>query len=75
MIKNKLRKVIRKIILEDSSSATVPFNDEIKNEMRKIYAGSDFEKTGILEQRIEQLLNIHAKWLELAKQHYNAHQV
>lgn len=50
----------------------ISFDFEIKEELKKCYTGSDFEKTGIVDGRIEQLLTIHNAWLAMAKRIYSA---
>lgn len=59
-------------ILGSGDQLSLPTDEEITIELRKLYKGSDTEKYGLVEQRIKQLMQIHAKWGEMAKQHYNA---
>ena len=61
--------------LGSGNQLSLPTDEEIANELRKLFKGSVTERTGIMEQRIKQLLEIHAKWGELAKQHYNAGEI
>jgi hypothetical protein len=58
-----------------SGQLTLPTDEEIAKELRELYKGSVTEKAGLVEQRIEQLLRIHSKWGEAAKQHYNASEI
>ena len=43
--------------------------------MRDLLRGSTYDKTGILDQRIDQLLKIHGVWLQKAKQLYSAEEI
>jgi hypothetical protein len=54
---------------------SIAFDEEIKNELRNVYRNTSYTKTGILDQRIEQLMSIHAKWLEIAKKTYSAREI
>jgi hypothetical protein len=61
--------------LGSNEQFTLPTDEEIANELRKLYKGSLTERTGLVEQRIKQLMSIHSKWGEMAKQHYNAGEI
>lgn len=74
MIK-KFDEFINEEILGSGGQFTLPTDEEIANELRNLYKGSVTERTGLVEQRIEQLLRIHSKWGEMAKQHYNAGEI
>jgi hypothetical protein len=54
---------------------SIAFDEEIKYELRNIYRNTSYAKTGILDQRIEQLMTIHAKWIEMAKKIYSARDI
>lgn len=53
----------------------IAFDEEIKYELRNVYRNTSYAKTGILDQRIEQLMTIHAKWLGMAKKMYSAKEI
>ena len=53
----------------------IPFDDDIKIELRKLYKNTITYKSNIVEERIEQLMNLHSKWLNIAKQHYSAEDI
>jgi hypothetical protein len=74
MIK-KFNDFLNEEILGSDNQSKLPIDEEIVNELRKLYRGTVTERTGLVEQRIEQLLNIHSKWLEMARQHYNANEI
>lgn len=61
--------------LGSGNQTTLPTDEEIAYELRELYNGSVTERTGLVEQRIKQLMEIHAKWGEMAKQHYNAGEI
>ncbi len=71
MIK-KFGEFINEEILGSGDQLSLPTDEEIAIELRKMYKGSVTERVGLVEQRIKQLLELHAKWGEMAKQHYNA---
>lgn len=56
----------------NESENKIPFDDDIKMELRKLYKNTIIDKTNMMEERIEQLLNLHSKWLNIAKHHYSA---
>jgi len=51
------------------------FDEEIKYELRNVYRNTSYAKTGILDQRIEQMMTIHAKWIEMTKKIYSARDI
>lgn len=59
----------------DENELSLPFDDGIKMALKKVFSGSKYDKTGILDQRIEQLLGMHAKWLERARELYSAEEI
>ena len=56
---------------------SLPSDDEIKMALRNHYAKSIYGKAGAeyVENRINQLLTTQSKWLEMAKQQYNAQEI
>ncbi|MFA5207139.1 MAG: hypothetical protein WC428_00415 [Candidatus Paceibacterota bacterium] len=61
--------------IDEEVNSTIPFDNSIKDELKKIFSGSNYDKAGILDQRIEQLLDMHGKWLEMAKKQYGAEEI
>lgn len=53
----------------------IPFDDDIKMELRKLYKNTIIDKANMIEERIDQLMNLHLKWLNIAKQHYSAEDI
>jgi hypothetical protein len=51
---------------------TIPFDDDIIKKLKVLYRGSEFEKSNMVDDRIEQLFKIHSEWLKNAKRYYNA---
>lgn len=49
--------------------------EEIKNTLRELLKDSLYAKTGILEQRIEQLINIHKSWIVFAQYKLNPEEI
>jgi precorrin-6B methylase 1 len=49
--------------------------EEIKNTLRELLKDSLYAKTGILEQRIEQLINIHKSWIIFAQYKLNPQEI
>jgi len=74
MIK-KFDEFINEEILGSGEQLTLPTDEEIANELRKLYKDSVAERTGLVEQRIQQLMDIHSTWGKIAKQHYNAGEI
>ena len=62
-------------VVESINESTIPFDDDISNELRKLYKNTITEKTGAVEERIKSLLNLHSKWLETARKHYSAEDI
>ena len=60
---------------ENTDNLTLSFDDDIKNELKNLLSNTKFGKYGILDQRVVQLMNIHAKWLEMAKKKYSAEEI
>jgi hypothetical protein len=60
-------------INEDVSK--IPFDDDIKISLKKLYKGSVYDKTGRVDDRIDTLLNIHKTWLNVAKKLYSADEI
>lgn len=71
----KLRHIIRKIISENSQEMTLPFDEEIKNKLNNLFLSTSSERIINPEQRTEQLMQIHSKWLEIAKKNYSADEI
>jgi hypothetical protein len=61
--------------IDESFDLTIPFDDKIKEILRNLLRGSTYDKTDILDQRIDQLLAVNAVWLEKAKQMYGAEEI
>lgn len=61
--------------LDESFDLTLPFDDKIKEILRNLLRGSKYAKTGILDQRIDQLLTLNAVWLKRAQQMYSAEEI
>lgn len=68
---------VDKTINENSNinESTIPFEDEITIELKKLYKGTIVDKTDSIDKRVDQLLSLHSKWLEIAKKHYNAEEI
>lgn len=61
--------------IDESIEMSIPFDEQIKNELKNLYSEHwKFKKYGneYIDQRIDKLLNLHAKWLEMAKHSYSA---
>jgi hypothetical protein len=54
---------------------SIAFDEEIISELKKVYKDTNYAKTGILDQRIEQLMSIHRVWIEKAKTLYSAKEI
>ncbi len=54
---------------------TIPFDEDIRKELKQLFKGSVYDKTGTIDTRIEQLFGIHKKWLYNAKKLYNANDI
>jgi hypothetical protein len=61
--------------LNKSDNLSLPMDDEIKYELKRLLTGSKYDKGGILDQRVDQLLQVQAKWLERAKELYSAEEI
>jgi hypothetical protein len=57
------------------NESTLPFNDYIHKELSLLFRGSIYDKTNSIDNRIEQLISMHSKWLEIAKKHYSAEEI
>lgn len=57
------------------SEGTLPFDEEIKNYLKKLYSGTTYDKTGKIDDRIEQLFDIHKNWLDIAKRTYSSEEI
>ena len=60
---------------EYKNESKIPFDDDIIDELKKLYKNSKMDKTGMTDERINQLMHLHSKWLEIAKKHYNAKEI
>lgn len=54
---------------------SIAFDDDIKNELRKLYKGSVYDKTNGIDDRIEILFRIHKPWLNMVKKQYSAERI
>ena len=67
--------IIDAILGDNIPTNKLPFEEEIKRELRKLYSGSIYDKVGKIDDRIDQLFNIHNKWLNTAKKTYSAEEI
>lgn len=51
------------------------FDDDIKDELRKLYKNTSFEKTNLVEDRIKDLIGLHSKWLDMSRDKYSAEDI
>jgi hypothetical protein len=63
---------IKKFNEYNETEQLLAFDDQIKDELRNLLKNTNYQKGGIVDQRIEQLFNIHKKWLDMAKRTYSA---
>ena len=64
--------------IDEATDLSLGFDDEIKQELKKLFANTKFGKpeyVDFINQRIEQLLDLHAKWLVRAKELYGAEEI
>lgn len=54
--------------VDEEPTHLMSFEEELKRKLRILYKGTSYDTAGIIEQRIEQLLSIHKKWLDSVKQ-------
>jgi hypothetical protein len=59
----------------NENQKSLAFDEEIKYELRNVYRNTSYAKTGILDQRIEQLMSIYKVWLAKAKSLYSAKEI
>ena len=52
---------------DEEPTHLMSFEDEIKRKLKLFFKGTDYDKTGIIDQLIDQLLTMRKKWLETAK--------
>jgi|694.fasta_scaffold31353_11 hypothetical protein len=67
--------ILNTILGSNNLTTKLPFDEEIKRELRKLYSGSIYDKIGKIDDRIDQLFNIHNKWLDMAKKRYSANEI
>lgn len=48
------------------------FDNEIKSELKILFKDSVYDKTGILDARVQQIIEINSEWLNIAKRTYSA---
>jgi hypothetical protein len=62
--------------ISENTSYKIAFDDDIKNELKKLFAGSVYDDTNSIDYRIDHLLKIHNTWLEkYAKKLYSAEEI
>lgn len=72
-----MSKLDSKFKINEDLESTLPFDDQIKSNLRNLYQNSTYGKAGqpYIDNRIDQLFDIQAKWLSMAKQQYNADEI
>jgi hypothetical protein len=55
---------------QDYKQDSIPFDEEIADELRKLFKGSKVEKYGLMEDTIKRLLDLHRKWIDMGKKLY-----
>lgn len=61
--------------IDEAFMASLPFDDEIRYELRRFLVGSNYDKGGILDQRVDQLMQIQKPWIDRAKNIYSAEEI
>lgn len=72
-----MSKLDSKFKINEDLESGLSLDDQIKNNLRNLYQSSTFGKAGQphIDNRINQLFDVHAKWLSMAKQHYSAEEI
>ena len=68
----KYNDFVNEEILGSGSRFKLPTEEEIADELRKLFKESKFDKTNKMEEKIEQLLQLYKEWDEDDKQSYDA---
>ena len=58
------------VLPQDYNEDSNPLDEEIANELKKLFKGSDVEKDGLMEEKIKGLLDLYRKWIENGKKLY-----
>ncbi len=54
---------------------TIGFIEEVKTELSKLYIGTVYDKTKLINQRVDQMLTLHKVWLLVAVSLYSANTI
>lgn len=60
---------------KEINESKLAFDDEIKDELRKLYKNTMFDKSNTINDRIEDLIQLHSKWLGMARDKYSAEEI
>jgi hypothetical protein len=74
-----MKKTINEFLNEhgtiNDDNIKIAYDENIIEELKKLYKGTNFDKIGIVEDRINNLLSLHTKWLDKARIHYGAKKI
>jgi hypothetical protein len=60
---------------KNNISNKLPFDEEIKRNLRDLYSNSVYDKSGKVDMRVNQLFDIHKTWLGKVRDKYSAKQI
>lgn len=67
----KFKEFINEEIMGSGIKNVPPTKEKIESHLRRLYKDSDYEKSGKLEDRIKELLDLYDTWTDSVKQNYN----